>query len=47
MKKLAIWTIFSLFSLTLVACAGMSGERDVKVKCPSCGYEFHTDMTGN
>ena len=43
MKKLAIWTIVSMFALTLVACAGMSGGDAVKVKCPSCGYEFNVE----
>ena len=43
MKKLALWTIISMFTLGLGACAGGSGGGDVRVKCPSCGYEFDVE----
>ncbi len=48
MKKFLMWTMVSLFALSLMACAGTMGNGDVKVKCPSCGYEFDVDTsTGN
>lgn len=47
MKKLVTWTLVSLFALSLVACAGMSGGDAVKVKCPSCGYEFDVEGGGS
>ena len=43
MKKLALWTIISMFTLGLGACAGGSGGGDVRVKCPLCGYEFDVE----
>ena len=45
MKKVAYWTIISAFALSLMACASTMGrDGNVRVKCPSCGYEF--DMMG-
>ena len=40
MKKLALWIMISAFALSLTACAGMNKDEDLRVKCPSCGYEF-------
>ena len=47
MKKLVYWTIISTFALSLMACAGTMGNDNVRVKCPSCGYEFDLDTAGN
>ena len=38
-------TVFSgalavMMILSLVACAGSSGDQKIRVKCPACGYEF-------
>ena len=47
MKKLALWMVISMFTLGLVACAGTGGGgEDIRVKCPSCGYEFDIDTAG-
>lgn len=46
MKKLAIWTVMALVALSLTACATTSGGDNVKVKCPSCGYQFDVDEKG-
>ena len=46
MKKAFVWTIISLCALSLVACAGSKGGSDVRVKCPSCGYEFDVEAAG-
>lgn len=44
MKKIAVWTVLSVMALSLAACAGtMGGDEAVKVKCPSCGYEFNVE----
>jgi hypothetical protein len=43
MKKMASWAILSFMVLTLAACAGTMGNENVRVKCPSCGYEFDID----
>jgi transposase-like protein len=46
MKKLAIWTLVSMFAFSTVACSGMSGksgDKSARVKCPSCGYEFNVE----
>lgn len=43
MKKIAFWTVISMMALSLTACAGSMGGEAVKVKCPSCGYEFDLD----
>lgn len=40
MKKVLTGTLAALMILSLVACAGTSGDRKVRVKCPACGYEF-------
>lgn len=43
MKKLVYWAIISAFALSLMACAGSTmGGESIKIKCPSCGYEFDT-----
>lgn len=47
MKKLALWIMISAFALSLAACAGMGEKGDIKVKCPSCGYEFDVDRYGH
>lgn len=47
MKRLFIWTVISIFALSLAACAGSSSGGDpVKVKCPSCGYQFDVEEHG-
>jgi hypothetical protein len=40
MKKFIIWTVLSVFALSVAGCAGGMGGEKVHVKCPSCGYEF-------
>lgn len=48
MKKLAVWIMISAFALSLAACAGSSGGGDtVRVKCPSCGYQFDAEEHQN
>ena len=44
MKKLAIWTVLSVFALSLAACAATSASEASRVKCPSCGYEFEVHV---
>lgn len=39
MKHLLCLTLLTATLLALTACAG-SGQQQVKVKCPACGYEF-------
>ncbi len=46
MKKLVLWAIISVFAFSLVACAGASGGDNMRVKCPSCGYEFDAETAG-
>ncbi|HKJ05489.1 MAG TPA: hypothetical protein VJ974_07830 [Geopsychrobacteraceae bacterium] len=46
MKKLAILIIISAFALSLGACAGKSSDENLRVKCPSCGYEFDVERYG-
>ena len=46
MKKLAYWTIISMFAFSLMACASTMGGEKVHLKCPSCGYEFDVDTAG-
>jgi Flp pilus assembly protein TadD len=40
MKKVFTGALTVMMALTLVACAGTSGDQKVRVKCPACGYEF-------
>lgn len=40
MKKAFAGTLAVMMILSLVACAGTSGDQKVRVKCPACGYEF-------
>jgi len=40
MKKLLSGTLAVMMILSLVACAGTSGDQKIRVKCPACGYEF-------
>lgn len=47
MKKLVLWTILAAFALSLTACAATSGGEGMRVKCPSCGYEFDVESHGN
>lgn len=47
MKKLVNWTLLLFVALTLTACAASSGGETMKVKCPSCGYEFDVDRYGH
>lgn len=46
MKKLVTWSMILAFALSLAACAGTGGKEPVRVKCPSCGYEFDVDQAG-
>ena len=47
MKKIAMWAMISAFALSLVACAGAGGDEEkMRVKCPSCGYEFDVERYG-
>ncbi len=47
MKKLVIWSILAITALSLTACAATTGEEAMKVKCPSCGYEFDVERYGS
>ena len=40
MKKVFTGALTVLMILSLMACAGTSGDKKVRVKCPACGYEF-------
>ena len=40
MKKVFTGALAVMMILSLVGCAGMSGDDKVRVKCPACGYEF-------
>ena len=40
MKKVLSGTLAVMMILSLVACAGSSGDQKIRVKCPACGYEF-------
>ena len=40
MKKVLSGTLAVMMILSLVACAGASGDQKIRVKCPACGYEF-------
>lgn len=40
MKKVFTGALAVMMILSLVACAGMSKDDKVRVKCPACGYEF-------
>jgi len=44
MKRLIALSTVVLLALSLVACAGTTGPKEVKVKCPACGYEFMTPV---
>lgn len=39
MKKIATLVAVAVVALSLAACATTT-PKDVKVKCPACGYEF-------
>lgn len=45
MKKFAALSVMAILALTLSACATTSGEN-VRVKCPSCGYQFDVETKG-
>lgn len=47
MKRIALWVMISAFALSLAACAGMNDGKDLRVKCPSCGYEFDVERYGH
>lgn len=40
MQRLVSMTLVALLALSLVGCATTGGGDKVRVKCPSCGYEF-------
>jgi len=46
MKKFFILSAAALLMFTLTACAGSNAGKDVRVKCPACGYEFDVDSSG-
>ena len=43
MKKHLQLTTAALLLLALTACAGANAGKDVRVKCPACGYEFNVE----
>ena len=47
MKKFAAWSVLVMLALSLAACAATTAGDDVRVKCPSCGYEFDVDRHGH
>lgn len=47
MKKFAAWSVMVLIALSLTACAATTGGEDMRVKCPSCGYEFDVERYGH
>jgi predicted small secreted protein len=47
MKKLVTLSVLLFALLSLSACASMSGGDPIKVKCPSCGYEFDVERYGS
>ena len=40
MKKVLSGALAVMMILSLVACAGTSGDQKIRVKCPACGDEF-------
>lgn len=41
MKKLVSVLLVAMFAMSLAACAPLSKkEKQIRVKCPACGYEF-------
>lgn len=47
MKKFATRSFVGLALLLLTACAATTGGEDIRVKCPSCGYEFDVERYGH
>lgn len=45
MKKIVSVLLVAMFVLSLSACATKKNDK-VRVKCPSCGYEFEAPMGG-
>lgn len=46
MKKIAAFAAIVAITVSLVACAS-TAPKEIKVKCPACGYEFTTPYEGN
>ncbi len=40
MKKVMNWSILLLVLFSLTACVAATSGDPIRVKCPSCGYEF-------
>lgn len=40
MQRLVSMMLVAIFALTLAGCATTGSGDKVRVKCPSCGYEF-------
>ncbi len=40
MKKLISSILLAIVVLSFAACTSLKKESPVKIKCPSCGYEF-------
>lgn len=46
MKKQIVFALVALMAFSLVACT-QNAPKQIKVKCPACGYEFMTPYRGN
>ncbi len=46
MKKLMNWSILLLVLFSLTACVAATNKDPIRVKCPSCGYEFDYNYEG-
>lgn len=46
MKKLVLLAVLSVFALSLAGCANKATKDPIRVKCPSCGYEFEVPLDG-
>jgi len=40
MRKTLATLLACLLALSLGACASTKKEEQIRIKCPSCGYEF-------
>ncbi len=46
MKRFTGLLLITIFALSLTACANKAGGDAVRVKCPSCGFEFDVQDPG-
>ncbi len=46
MKKLVFLAVLSVFALSLSGCANKASKDPIRVKCPSCGFEFEVPTGG-